>query len=577
MLTSKKIAIMKNNTLKLFGLVALLFVANSCTKDFDDINTDTQGFTTDEVSAKFFLTSSQVRLYAPDRFVYWRAHLINADRFAGHFTFGHTQSWWNDGLSYTQNGGYTDATYGWISGFFGNIKSFGDLTAEGGEFENQYMHAMSLIIKGLYYQMYTDIYGMVPFTEAGVDGILTPAYDTQSTIYQGIIADLDAAMATIGDAERTGLGVDDVGSNDVYCDGDLQLWKKLANTLKLRIAMRAYGAPGENLAAAAITQALSAPLLDSDTGSVTMRKDFEISKWASAAYGDPWNDFGGGASKWTVSEVLINTLKDNNDPRLPVYTIPAKGGVFKIVNVTDPDDGTYVDPNFQDRMDLLTGAFDRAGADYTTSVEVDTTTIEIPGGQFIGQPIRTNADTKRFMGYDMFSLPADDITQTRGKEADGYPEIILTSAEAYFLQAEAIVRGLAAGDAQEMMNAGIREAMGLWGISSGEADTYSSTQAIADITGGTEEERLEKIATQRWLASYTDGFEAWAVVRDMGYPAELAAGITDGTLFELGADLNGVYPQRMSYGSGAQDNPNYAAAISAQGPDEQRTVLWFAQ
>ncbi|SNY95460.1 SusD/RagB family nutrient-binding outer membrane lipoprotein [Flagellimonas pacifica] len=568
---------MKNNTLKLMGLAVLLFIANSCTKDFDQINTDSQGFTADEVSAKFFLTSAQVGLYAPNRFVYWRAQLINADRFAGHFTFGHTASWWNDGLGYTQNGGYTDATYDWIAGYFGNIKSFSDLTNEGGEFENQYMYAMSLIMKGLYYQMYTDIYGMVPFTEAGVDGILTPKYDDQATIYQGIIADLNQAMSIIGDAAKTGLGVDDVGSNDVYCGGDLQQWKRLANTLKLRIAMRAYGSPGENFAAAAVTEALNAPLLDDASGSVTMRKDFEISKWNSAAYGDPWNDFGGGASKWTVSNVLINTLKDNNDPRLAVYAIPAKGGVFKLVNSTDPDSGEYVDPNHQDRVDFLLGSLDDSGAVYTTSVEVDTTTVEIGGGQFIGQPIRTNGDTRPFMGYDMFSLPSDDITQTRGKEADGYPEIILTSAEAYFLQAEAIVRGLATGDAQAMMNSGIVEAMKIWGISAGEATTYATTQAIADITVGTEEEKLEKIATQRWLLGYTDGFEAWAVVRDMGYPAELAAGVSDPVLFELGLDLNGVYPQRMSYGSGAQENPNFDAALSAQGPNEQNVTLWYAQ
>ena len=88
------------------------------------------------------------------------------------------------------------------------------------------MYAMSLIMKGLYYQMYTDTFGMVPFSEAGVEGVLTPKYDTQMEIYKGIIADLDTAMNIIGDEERTGLGIDDAGANDVYCGGDLQLWKK---------------------------------------------------------------------------------------------------------------------------------------------------------------------------------------------------------------------------------------------------------------------------------------------------------------------------------------------------------------
>ncbi|MEX0360210.1 MAG: SusD/RagB family nutrient-binding outer membrane lipoprotein, partial [Allomuricauda sp.] len=232
-------------------------------------------------------------------------------------------------------------------------------------------------------------------------------------------------------------------------------------------------------------------------------------------------------------------------------------------------------PNFQDRLDFIVANLDAAGANYNMSTSGTVTTIEVGSGQFIGQPVRVNGDTYSFMRYDMFSTPSEDVITPRGKQVDGYPEIILSSAEAYFLQAEAVVRGLAAGDAQALMNSGIEEAMKLWGIGAGEAAAYAA-QPIADITGGTEDERLEKIALQRWLASYTDGFEAWAVVRKTGYPAELAAGVSDPIIFALG-ELNGAYPQRMRYGSGAQENPNYGAAVSAQGADEQATTLWFAQ
>ena len=76
--------------------------------------------------------------------------------------------------------------------------------------------------------MFTDVFGELPYSEAADATNPTPKFDTQSEIYQGIIADLDAAMATIGDNERTGSGVDDLGENDLYCKGDLQKWKKLA-------------------------------------------------------------------------------------------------------------------------------------------------------------------------------------------------------------------------------------------------------------------------------------------------------------------------------------------------------------
>ncbi|KAB5483250.1 SusD/RagB family nutrient-binding outer membrane lipoprotein [Flagellimonas hadalis] len=543
----------------------------SCTKSFDEINTDQNGFLSDEVSAKFFLTDTQYKLYSPDRFPYWRAHLIHADRFAGQFTFGFNGCWWSDGLGYTYDTGYTDAAYGWLAGYLGNLKGFTDFVQEGGELENEYMYAMALIMKGLYYQMYTETFGMVPYTEAGVEGILTPKYDTQQVIYKGIIADLDEAMAIIGSEERTGLGVDDAGPNDLYCGGDLQKWKKLANTLKLRIGMRALGADGDDFAAATISEALAAPLLDDASGSVVMEKDFVIDQWAAAAYGDVWHNFGGTGSKWTVSNILINMLQDNNDPRLSVYANPIVGGSFVYVN-----DGT--DPNFQTRVDFVIATLDRAGADYTVTVNGTETTIEVPGGQYIGLPTRVNGDIMPYIRYDMFSLPSEMVTQQKGSQVDAYPEIVLTSAESYFLQAEAVLNGLqgATGDAQDLFAKGIKEAMKIWGVSDGDADTYIATEAAADITVGTLDEKLEKIAHQRWLASYTDGFEAWAVVRDTGYPAELAAGVTDPVIYELGT-LNGAYPQRLRYGSGAQDNPNFSAVEPVQGANVQGTKLWFAK
>jgi len=561
---------MKNFKLIILGLCLMMGMA--CTSDFDEINISNQGFTTEEVSAKFFLTSAQVPLYAPSRFQYWRAQLIHSDRFAGHFTFGSTNSWWNDGLAYDFNGGYTDAAYGWMANYFGTVKSFADLTEPGGDFDNQYMYAMSLIMKGLYYQKYTDIFGMVPFSEAGVEGILTPAYDSQAEIYQGIIADLDNAMSLIGDQERTGIGVADAGSNDIYCGGDLQQWKRLANTLKLRIGMRALGAPGENFAMNAITSALGQPLLDDASGSVLMKKDFVISEWASSAYGDIWHDFGTeSAAAFTLGNTLVKYMNDNADPRLLAYAEPIDGGnfIFK-------DNGT--DANFQDRIDFLVNTFDNVGAIYTMTMNASdsTTTFEIPGGQWIGQPERTNGDTKPFMGYDMFSIPSGKVTQKRGQQVDAYPEIIISSAESYFLQAEAAVRGIGSGDAESLMASAISEAMKLWGVSGAESETYIATAPLADISTGTMEEKLEKLAIQRWIASYTDGFEAWAIVRKTGYPSNLAAGVSNPVIYALGT-LNGDYPQRMRYGGNAQSNPNYATAISEQGPDLQGTKLWFAQ
>ncbi|MBL7472393.1 SusD/RagB family nutrient-binding outer membrane lipoprotein [Robertkochia sediminum] len=555
------------------GVVAGLALA-SCTSDFNEINQDPNGFLPEEVSAKYFLTEPLFQLYGPNRFPYWRAHLIHADRYAGHFTFGHSGSWWSDGLGYAYNTGYTDASWGWLEGAFGGIDNFIKMTSEGGEFENQYMYAIGLISKSLYFQMYTDIFGMIPYSEAGVEGIVTPKFDTQAEIYKGIISDLNMAMQIIGDTERTGVGIDDVAENDVYCNGDLQKWKRLANTLKLRIALRANGAAGDDFSSTAVNEALSAPLLDETSGSVLMAKDAEITQWASAAYGDIWHNFGGLGSKWTMGKVLIDHLRDNNDPRLAVYAKPAAGGDMTFTRPAEGEAAT----NFDARVDFILGVLDDANADYTvTGVGTDEVTVSLASGQYIGQPTRLNGLTAPYANYNLFSTPSDLVIQPKlaGKM---YPEIVMTSAEAFFLRAEAAVKGLSSDDAQMMMEMGIVEAMKVWEIGEGDAQTYIANAPLADITVGTTEEKLEKIAIQRWIANYTDGFEAWAVVRDTGYPSELAQGVSDQVIYEPGT-LNGAYPQRMRYGSGVQtgNGSNYNAAVSEQGPDTQATKLWWAQ
>ena len=76
------------NILKIFIVFSAGVLLTKCTDNFNEINTKPDSFTQDEVSAKFFITGPQYRLYAPDRYPYWRAHLIHVDRYAGMFCFG---------------------------------------------------------------------------------------------------------------------------------------------------------------------------------------------------------------------------------------------------------------------------------------------------------------------------------------------------------------------------------------------------------------------------------------------------------------------------------------------------------
>lgn len=559
------------NIIKIFIVFAAVTFMSSCTSDFNEMNTKPDSFTQEEVSAKFFITRPQFRLYAPDRYPYWRAHIIHVDRYSGQICFGMNASWWSDELGYSYSSGYTDAAWGWLAGYIGDLDNFMKMTDVGGEFENEYMYAMAQIMHGLYFQMYTDVFGMIPFTEVADPDIVLPKFDDQKVIYEGIIAELDAAMATIGDETSTGSNVNDVGANDIFCNGDLQKWKRLANTLKLRLAMRAYGAPGADFATAAISQAMSAPLLEGAADNVMMKKDNEISQWGSAAYGDVWYNFGAG-SDWTLGKTLIDVLRDNNDPRLSIYAKPAKGGTFTMEKPTEGDEVAKYDK----RVNFILSVLDDAGVDYTTELDGENVVVTMPENvYYVGQPTRLNGKIKPFVKYEFFSTPADEIIERK----NGGPirsELIMSSAEANFLLAEAALNGMG-GDAQGLYQEGIRQAMKLWGVGDGDIDNYLAIESFA-LLNGTVDENLEKVANQRWIAAFTDGFEAWAIVRDSGYPKELAEGVDDIDIYGLG-DINGNYPQRMRYGNDAanKNGENYAAAVSKQGPDVQDTKIWWAK
>lgn len=555
----------------LIGLI--LFTAlHACTADFNEINEKPDALSSSDVSAKFFVTNTQTALFAPNRYPYWRGPLIHADRYAGQHSFGYSKNWWSDGLGYVYSAGYTGAVYGWMSGYNSSLTAFTNFVKEGGTLENDQYYAISLIMKGLYYQLYTDTFGMVPFTEASNPDIVTPVFDTQKVIYKGIITDLDTAIGLIGSNSSTGSGVDKLGDNDLFFNGDMQAWKKLANSLKLRLALRAHGAYGEDFSNTAVSEAISSGVLQEKNA--TIDRDTEISQWASAVYGDIWHNFYGGGH-WNLGATMVDLLRDNNDPRLQKYAHPSEGGTITLKKPTEGDNVALIGKH----IDFIKNHLTNSKASYTIKDDGDTFTIEMPEKtNYVGFPTRVNAKIKPYMDTNLFAKPADIVVNKKNTGKPIFPYLVMTAAESHFMVAEAIEKGLASGNAETHYQTGLEHAMKLWEVADGDINDFISGQEMAKLNG-TEEQNLEKIALQRWLVNYTNGFEAWAIVRDSGYPSSLYAGVSDADIFELGTTLNGKYPQRMRYGSGAYNTngKNVEAANGIQGDDEQGTKLWWAK
>jgi hypothetical protein len=559
----------------IFTSLLLVFVV-SCTDDFDEINEQPDALSVNDVSAKFFVTSVQQKVFRNDIFKLWYGDVFHNDQFAGHFAGGHSEYafagdfGWNYWNALTDNG-----SWGPWSGMNSELTSYMNLVGEGGTLENDQYYAIGLIIRGFYYQLYTDQFGAVPYSEASDPEIKLPKYDDQIDIYKGIIAELDEAISIIGSNTSTGLGVDMLAENDVIFNGDMQNWKKLANSLKLRIALRAHGAPGETFSANVVSEALTSGVL-ADTDAL-MAGFGDANLWAdgTASYGDIWHTWTN--SRFKIGEPMINIMKNDNDPRLAIIAKPSEGGSITIdLTVRDGETSDIV----QKHKDFLKNTLDEAGlvidTDYTWDEAGDELTIIMEENtHYVGLPLRTNNLLQRYLSAKLFSDPAENLTQKLNEGKPMLPSPIMLAGDTHFMISEAILRGLHTGDAAAYYQSGLRKSMEFWETISGTSLDETSMKPLT----GTTEEMMEQVSTQRWLANYSNSIESWSIVRKTGYPSSALIISADDDVISKAGQLNGAYPYRLRYGTGVYDSnkTNVDAAVAKQGPDVMATKLWFAK
>ena len=548
----------------------------SCTDDFNEINTQPDALSTDDISAKFFVTNIQQKLLRPTMIPLWFGDVIHPDQFSGQTANGWAGSDWDGDLGWFYNSTYQDlGCWDWLAGYNSDLTSYINNVKPGGTLEDEMYYALGLVMKGFYYQQYTEVFGMIPFTEASDPNITLPKYDDQLTIYKGIIADLDKAIEIIGSNTEAGSGFGVLRENDVIFGGNMQHWKQVANSLKLRIALRAHGGVGEDFSDTAASEAIASGVL-ADLDAMFEGYADETNIWGgSSSYGDVWHNFAG--SQWKTTEALINILKTSDDPRLSKMTKPAVGGTMTI---TKPVAGAGV-ALIADHVAYVKSMLDNSGlvldTDYTWLETATDLTITMPENtNFVGMPSRLSGKLKGYMPDFMFSDPADVITQKTNEGKPLFPTVLMTSADSHFMIAEAIVKGLATGDADTYYQLGLEKAMAIWDTA---PTSEFSAANMGSLAGSTDEEKLEKIATQRWLVNYTNGYEGWSIVRDTGYPTACVITSDNKDIVSFGGENDGLQIQRLKYGTGtySSNGVNVEAAVSAQGADKMTTKLWFAK
>lgn len=296
---------MKKISIIFMAIIALSSV--SCDKDFEKVNTDPNSATA--VPAHLLLgsiiSSNQNVIYGMqqggDMGMCWGQHASKVQ--------------YNDEERYTPRRGSIDGIWNSLyTNVLSDAQSMQTLAiAEG----NTNIQGISLVLQANGFQILTDLYGPIPFTDFNKPGILKPAYDSQEVVYTGILKMLDQADALL--ASGTGAVP---ASSDLLYGGNTAKWRKFANSLKFKALMRISKA--KNVSAELQALVNKGQMMSSTADSA------QLAYLAAQPDANPIYEtiIFGTRSEYKVSSVLVAKLQALNDPRLPVYAQKNNAGAY---------------------------------------------------------------------------------------------------------------------------------------------------------------------------------------------------------------------------------------------------------
>lgn len=483
---------MKLNKILKYTAVSALTLATGvmtvgCTDNFEELNTDPYELNPDALpfSAQFQEPMSYV--YAPQQNLFQYCFSLNIDLFSGYFMTPHNFNG-SGNVDYALNRGFCGGMYENVYlHIFNNTRRLITSCEEQGFVDYA---GMMRVIQAYAIQMLTDVYGPVSYTSAIEDPTngASFSYDKQEDIYNSMFALLDEAIKNF---QNPTSDLTSRQSFDFWCNGDLDLWIKVANQLKLRMAMRIVKA-NPTLAKQKAEEAAQAGVLPQD---ILINQGFSNEQTRMFE----WGDAGMNAN-------LITIMEGYNDPRLPLYVTKNQADVAC-------EDGSTI----------------AAGTKY----------LGIRGG--CNLPSKPNQ-------WGNFSKIVCSYTTA-------FP--IMKAAEGYFLRAEGILRGwnMGGGTAQQWYEDGIRTSIknevaykgegkeplaGISTVSDEEINTYingttlqedfvdpvdsqNSIKAQNDVCvkwdeSASNEQKLQRIIIQKWIANFPISCEGWAEYRRTGYP-----------------------------------------------------------
>jgi len=513
---------MKNIKIKTICIAVIgSFIISSC-EDFVEINTDPIGNKT--TSPAQLLAPSLVNLLSVNmlrgrtfnnELMQVSVSISDAEGTVNRYAFRRN---WAD---YTWNGLFSELT---------NVRDIYALASQP-EYQSNSLMGISRILEAYAFSILTDTYGDIPYSEAnkGKDGIVEAKFDRQKDIYLDLFKKLEEANILL----TAGTAIPE--SSDPVFNGDIAKWRKLGNSLYLRLLLRISGKT--EVASAVIDKfkeivnnPTQYPIMT--TNDDTAKLLWTTSSTSTALYSSPYTSIRGLDFRSAISKFFIDNLRDWGHP-------------------------------------VLNNAYGRNGVNRWGISTVGGNLVGVPSGF---SPGSISSGQSAFYSYD--NVPGTGTANAGySLQVDPYTGIIMNVAEVDFILAEGILRGWITGSVETYYNKGILDMIQYW-IPTYPAANLSDYMTAADIRWEDAqlfEDRMEALHLQKYYALFLIDSQQWAEYRRTGHPVLPING--PGTSFANG----GIMPARLYYPVIAQtaNRDSYNDAIAIQGPDEINTQIWW--
>ena len=507
----------------------MIFSLLSCRDYMETLNRDEklitdQQLTQDAIEGGFLLPLMMNRILSTDTGIQTQQNLQH-DSYAGYL---------EPPTAFLNNENTT--TYFMVNGWNNTAwnKSTGDvmnnwLQMSKKGFETKYpdLYGISLIIKVAAGHRLVDTFGPYPYSKYGSSA--TVAFDSEQEAYTAFFTDLDKAVKVLQETEAANPKADVTRFarwDRSSLKGEYTNWIKLANTLRLRLAMRiSLVAPikAKEEAEKAVNTA-NGGLLDASTGS------FAINVTSANPYftmANAWSDT-------RLAAPIETFLKGFNDPRLSVYALPAN------------------DATVAGQIKGIRNGVKRTTKDTYINYSLPNITSATP--------------VKVVDGAESYYLRAEGAL--RGWNMGG------TAADFYAagVQASFKLNGVSGADTYLQ---GTTSQIAYVDTKNAENNSQPQTKiTVKWDEGAAMSEKLERIITQKWISVFPDGAEGWAEFRRTGYPKLYPVAVSTNKDLPLGSFI-----KRLTYPTAATDASKDAvdAAVKAHldGKDSAATPIWW--